>query len=531
MKIFQSRAFLLALLFLLLNDFIFKYSCPNWITGKLSDFTGLFIFPLFWAALFPKYTKQIFYGTAIAFLIWKSPLIDGWIAAWNELGLLSINRVVDYSDYLAIVSIPLAYYYSVKLAYKTWKLEPIFIVFVASFAFMATSAERPQIMVLEYMPMVVFEIQRDSIPDAAPVGILSERSFKNQMVRYKGNKIDFLEYYWSHYHNPDKIHYLERGIRSYDEVEGTEVFVQGKYLITRLKGIGYYPTRKDIHNFRDQMDFEKDKQYAFEEFKEEHNGVDSVALLRENIVLIYDSLEASPCLKVLPENINRIDSLALTFNAFGYRYQVNLKNSLLDGPFAEYYPEGQLKQRGQYKEGILDGIWEQFDQQNNKIKTDRFDMGRLIAFSSGSDADTLISYDQKINRMFWYNVLCLIGLIIAAGYVHYRILKTWLRNDAVPLGKGFWHFIANFFLSIGSCVVLLFFGVISLMMWISIFDETPIFVNRYVPYSFIFFYLFVAFLFFWSTKKHYYVLWFLLGFICIYFILNEVYYLTELNGL
>lgn len=43
--------FLPCLLVLALNDHFLKYGYPGWLTGKLSDFAGLLIFPLFLAYL------------------------------------------------------------------------------------------------------------------------------------------------------------------------------------------------------------------------------------------------------------------------------------------------------------------------------------------------------------------------------------------------------------------------------------------------------------------------------------------------
>ena len=61
LKILTSYWFMTGLILLLLNDFIFKEMYGNWLTGKLSDFTGLFIFPLFWTALFPKNKNKILF--------------------------------------------------------------------------------------------------------------------------------------------------------------------------------------------------------------------------------------------------------------------------------------------------------------------------------------------------------------------------------------------------------------------------------------------------------------------------------------
>ena len=41
----------LAVGLLLINDHVLKYHYPGWITGKLSDFVGLFVAPLFFAVV------------------------------------------------------------------------------------------------------------------------------------------------------------------------------------------------------------------------------------------------------------------------------------------------------------------------------------------------------------------------------------------------------------------------------------------------------------------------------------------------
>lgn len=74
LHILQSKAFIVSLILVLLNDFILKYNFPCWLTGKLSDFAGLFVFAVFWMAFFPKKRNVIVWTTAILFTWWKSPL-------------------------------------------------------------------------------------------------------------------------------------------------------------------------------------------------------------------------------------------------------------------------------------------------------------------------------------------------------------------------------------------------------------------------------------------------------------------------
>jgi hypothetical protein len=78
--ILTSPGFLLASGLLLLNDWVLKPAVGGWWTGKLSDFAGLYAFPLFWCAFFPRRRRTVFATTAVGFLVWKSslsaPLLD-----------------------------------------------------------------------------------------------------------------------------------------------------------------------------------------------------------------------------------------------------------------------------------------------------------------------------------------------------------------------------------------------------------------------------------------------------------------------
>ncbi|MFY0598137.1 MAG: hypothetical protein JXR03_00600 [Cyclobacteriaceae bacterium] len=99
--ILLTPLFLLGLAILLLNDFVLKYEYSNVLTGKLSDFAGLFIFPIFFSAIFPRYTKVI-YGLAILiFGYWNSTMAQGLIGFFNNAGI-HIGRTVDPTDFFAL---------------------------------------------------------------------------------------------------------------------------------------------------------------------------------------------------------------------------------------------------------------------------------------------------------------------------------------------------------------------------------------------------------------------------------------------
>ncbi len=138
LTLLTSPLFLTGVSLLLLNDFVLKELWSNEWTGKLSDFSGLFVFALFWIALFPKRQRLILWSIAIGFIFWKSSFSQPLIDAWNHLDLLHISRTVDYSDLPALVVLPLAAQYN-KTNPSCLRLSPVFPFVLSAFAFIATS--------------------------------------------------------------------------------------------------------------------------------------------------------------------------------------------------------------------------------------------------------------------------------------------------------------------------------------------------------------------------------------------------------
>lgn len=103
-----SPPFLIALTLLVVNDALLKSRWPGFVTGKLSDFAGLFAFVVFARAVLPRYPKAIGVITALAFIWWKSPASHLAIDAWNRLGIIQVGRVVDVRDLVALTIVPLA---------------------------------------------------------------------------------------------------------------------------------------------------------------------------------------------------------------------------------------------------------------------------------------------------------------------------------------------------------------------------------------------------------------------------------------
>jgi hypothetical protein len=125
---------LAAVALLAVNDWYLKRSAaPGWLTGKLSDFAGIFAFPLIVTAvadsvLLACARSGLWRGvdftlrrwklacaiaaTAVGFSVMKlSPVGSAWLAAaWAKLA--GANRVaVDPSDLLALATLPLTWWH------------------------------------------------------------------------------------------------------------------------------------------------------------------------------------------------------------------------------------------------------------------------------------------------------------------------------------------------------------------------------------------------------------------------------------
>ena len=111
LHLLASPGFVISLLLLLLNDFVFKAQFHNHVTGKLSDFAGLFAFSLFWTAFVPRQRTFICVSTAVLFVFWKSTYSQFLIEGWNSLPFFGIGRTVDYTDLWALLVLPLSYFY------------------------------------------------------------------------------------------------------------------------------------------------------------------------------------------------------------------------------------------------------------------------------------------------------------------------------------------------------------------------------------------------------------------------------------
>jgi hypothetical protein len=181
-------AFLIALALLIANDWLFKPLFHNAFTGKLSDFAGLFAFAYFWSIVAGRNTTAIHALIGIAFAIWKSPLSQPAIDAWNALGAMQIARVVDASDVWALAILPLSWrvvmassgtplvaYTESNMESRAARVAKFAIAGIALVAFTATSKK---------LDSMAIEADYVSMHDAKRIGGIAERDDDDALSAY-----------------------------------------------------------------------------------------------------------------------------------------------------------------------------------------------------------------------------------------------------------------------------------------------------------------------------------------------------------
>jgi hypothetical protein len=156
LRAFRQPIILISIMVLLINDHILKIVMPSWITGKLSDFAGLFFFPFLLAAVlaFPLEAlggkPRPIFGLACIFTgLWFSLMktvlpinaLTETFASWLVNAQAQI--VMDVTDLIALPMIWLAWMLWVKLEQKSSNREmgrlPYLALGVAAFAAIASS--------------------------------------------------------------------------------------------------------------------------------------------------------------------------------------------------------------------------------------------------------------------------------------------------------------------------------------------------------------------------------------------------------
>lgn len=147
-----GRWYLVALTTLLVNDFWLKQMYPGAITGKLSDFAGVFAIAVFFAMLIPRRAEAVCVVIGALFIIWKlpqlTPLIEGW----------PVTRVADLTDTIALIVLPFVPRY-VRTPPSPQRAAAIPVAFLSLFAFAATSLPRATIEIPDSDPLAAMEFR------------------------------------------------------------------------------------------------------------------------------------------------------------------------------------------------------------------------------------------------------------------------------------------------------------------------------------------------------------------------------------
>jgi BNR/Asp-box repeat. len=157
-------ASLVAIAVLLLNDHFLKYAAPSWLTGKLSDFAGLFIAPYVCLAVvlaLLSFTRPRLSATQIAFATYfaigvlfttlkvSTEATDFFVSVLAALTGQRISLVVDPSDLIALIALPASYLLlgrEGRRAHHTARRRPLFralVLCAATVAMAATSGPPP----------------------------------------------------------------------------------------------------------------------------------------------------------------------------------------------------------------------------------------------------------------------------------------------------------------------------------------------------------------------------------------------------
>jgi hypothetical protein len=142
-QVFGQSSFLVALFLLLANDLYLKAEYHNWLTGKLSDFAGLYVFVQFIAAISGIQIVRAAAASACLFVIWKSPASTPLIEFFNSILPVRIHRTVDYTDLAALLVLPLAAHQYANRSIFRWGILKYPSAATAMLAIMATSVLPP----------------------------------------------------------------------------------------------------------------------------------------------------------------------------------------------------------------------------------------------------------------------------------------------------------------------------------------------------------------------------------------------------
>jgi len=154
LQILLHPYFILSLLILIINDHYLKANYPSFITGKLSDFAGLFVFTIFIFAMaysfFSRKSHLIYLHISVAvfFTLWKLAPVEIFLNWLNETTSLTMpTRVKDSTDLLSLVILLFSFMFITSELKERFKPDfgiyknilVVFVLLASSWSIMATS--------------------------------------------------------------------------------------------------------------------------------------------------------------------------------------------------------------------------------------------------------------------------------------------------------------------------------------------------------------------------------------------------------
>lgn len=147
-EIFFTWPIWISLFLLLINDWLIKVHYPSVVSGKLSDFAGIYLVSSLGFYYFRFHKIWVITIVICSFTFWKSHFSQPFLDLWNAIGFIQYARVVDYYDLFAFLVIPLAYVLTAQYQKHLLLTRPIgilrnSIITITAFAVIATSVRKP----------------------------------------------------------------------------------------------------------------------------------------------------------------------------------------------------------------------------------------------------------------------------------------------------------------------------------------------------------------------------------------------------
>lgn len=189
-----NYVFLSCLLILVLNDHYFKFHYTSWFTGKLSDIVGIILLPMLLTFLLPKLGRFSVIAAGLFFIFWKSSLSENFIQFYNIISPIGIERVVDYSDLLVLLLLPVPYYLMKEISilerFSFKKVNTLVVLLPTVFILMSTSPPRKAYYYSKETGVMTFPNLGFDIKKTEPA-LLSE--LKNQNIAFSKDTAVILE--------------------------------------------------------------------------------------------------------------------------------------------------------------------------------------------------------------------------------------------------------------------------------------------------------------------------------------------------